>query len=51
MNIHLALFSHIVATNIEPFVIACNQFEETTLVELGALRCKELSHSLLHLNI
>ncbi|KAJ4437613.1 hypothetical protein ANN_17758 [Periplaneta americana] len=40
-----------VATDIETFVVACNQFEETTLVKLGALLCKELSHSLLYLII
>lgn len=37
----------IVAINIQTFVIACNQFEETTFVKLCVLRCKELSHYLL----
>ena len=48
---HLALFFDIVATDIEAFVVSCNQFEKNTLVILGAQRCKELSHSLLHLSI
>ncbi|PSN56900.1 hypothetical protein C0J52_00677 [Blattella germanica] len=39
-------FFDIVATDIDTFVEACNQFEEITLIKLGALRSKELSHSL-----
>lgn len=41
----------IVATDIETFIVACNQFEETCLLKISALLCKELSHSLLRLNI
>ena len=36
--IHLVLFFDIVATDIEAFVLACNQFEETTPVKLRAQR-------------
>lgn len=35
----------------EAFALACNQFEETTLVKLGVLRYKELSHSQLLLSV
>ncbi|GFU46635.1 uncharacterized protein LOC103521360 [Trichonephila clavipes] len=37
MNTYLELFFDIVATDIETFVVVCNQFEETTVGRLDAL--------------
>lgn len=41
----LVLLFDIVATVSDTFLIACNQFEESTLVKFSGLRYKELSHS------
>ncbi|GFT66583.1 hypothetical protein TNCV_2737761 [Trichonephila clavipes] len=44
------MFFGLAATDIKTTVVEYNQFEETTLVKLSALRSKALLHSFLHLS-